>query len=152
GMWPWVPDLAFLLSILFALLGTIGIAYKSIQRRDQSAQIISRQAEREKSQQNAEDAEQRPKQRARSTSEPLIHHGRELPTSLHLDNEDYRISTYREADNAFFLAAGWSNDPTLCALGRRTFSVNQGVIGRAWSKKQAILVDGDEHRKIWEAE
>src|SRR5699024_4846343 len=28
----------------------------------------------------------------------------------------------------------------------------QGVIGRAWSKKQAILVDGDEDRKVWEAE
>lgn len=54
--------------------------------------------------------------------------------SLEMTTHD-RISLYYESDDDFYLLSRYSQNPELCKNHRQKFSINQGVISKAWQHR-----------------
>lgn len=75
-----------------------------------------------------------------------------LMEDLHVDMSKVRVSVYRHNDNCFILLARFSHSMTLNEPGRKSYPDSEGIIGLAWDKGKAVVVDLPEDRAEWEAD
>lgn len=65
---------------------------------------------------------------------------------------EWRISAYHREPKSdrLRILVRWSHAPGLCSFGRRSFRVDQGAIGEAWEKGEAVVRDLPRDRADWE--
>lgn len=65
---------------------------------------------------------------------------------------EYRASLYCHGSASFILLVRMSDNPDLAVHGRPSYPEHEGVIGKAWSKGSAALVDLPVDRPGWNAQ
>lgn len=73
-----------------------------------------------------------------------------LMAEINVDFSEARVSVYRHKDNHFILLARLSDSLTLRAIGRDRYPDSEGLIGKAWANREAVVVDLPDDRAEWE--
>lgn len=133
---PWTaPQWLFVSGVILTLAGLA----KQIFRRPSYGQLIE---SRDLAQANA-------LERAGAAEGVLRAILAQLAESLELTGPTIRLSVYCHEQSEFVLLSRMSTDQILKRRGRPSYPDDQGVIGLAWKKGTAVLVDLPEQRDLW---
>lgn len=93
--------------------------------------------------------EERAAARSRSLATLLDSALRALMSDLNIDFSQSRISVYRYRDNSFILLDRVSHSQILERAGRARYPSDEGVIGRIWDLREAVVTRLPADRESW---